>query len=68
MSEAIQYLPGPPGPPGSPGPPGPPGVSIVGPKGEPGFSHYEEYPVHGSPKIYGRPRKFCIKYINLPFT
>ncbi|CAB3260337.1 unnamed protein product [Arctia plantaginis] len=56
LSEAIQYLPGPPGPPGSPGPPGPPGVSIVGPKGEPGFSHYEEYPVHGSPKIYGRPR------------
>ncbi|KOB69137.1 putative collagen alpha 1 chain, partial [Operophtera brumata] len=49
VTEAMSYLTGLPGP---PGPPGPPGVSIVGPKGEPGMTHYE-HPVHGSTqKLY----------------
>lgn len=57
-SEAVQYIPGPPGPPGPPGQPGTPGISIVGPKGEPGVSYLEEYPVHGSTKYFGRPGTF----------
>ncbi|XP_038223261.1 collagen alpha-1(XV) chain-like isoform X3 [Zerene cesonia] len=54
-SDVVQYIPGPPGPPGQPGLPGPPGISIVGPKGEPGLSYFEENPVHGSTKYFGRP-------------
>lgn len=53
-SDGLQFIPGPPGP---PGPPGSPGVSVVGPKGEPGASYYEEQPVHGNTKLYGRPGK-----------
>ncbi|KAM3966125.1 LOW QUALITY PROTEIN: collagen XV/XVIII-type protein multiplexin [Aphomia sociella] len=52
--EPVRYI-RPPGPPGPPGPAGVPGVSIVGPKGEPGLNYYDEHPVHGNTKLYGRP-------------